>query len=122
MTAASAMTPDDLRALSIVARDAAREAAAAISQGWRRHPVAEHKGRTDLVTKYDRESEVLLRDRLAKETRFRFVGEEGGGEETTEPTWYVDPLDGTTNFVHGHPFYCVSVGLAVAGVPLAGAV
>ena len=38
------------------------------------------------------------------------------------PTWFVDPLDGTTNFVHGHPFYCVSVGLALRGAPLAGAV
>lgn len=114
----------ELRALSAIALFAAREAAAHVASGWRKHPVAEHKGRVDLVTRFDRESEEILRARLAREAPFAFVGEEGAraGDASAGPVWYVDPLDGTTNFVHGHPFYCVSVGLALGGAPLAGAV
>jgi myo-inositol-1(or 4)-monophosphatase len=111
--------------LCAIALRAAREAAAVAHAGWRRHPAVEHKGRIDLVTRYDRESESLLKEILGRETTFRVVAEESsesGGEGGDEPTWYVDPLDGTTNFVHGHPFYCVSVGLARAGMPRLGAV
>ncbi len=120
----SAFSTSELRAFAQIARDAAREAAAHVATGWRKHPVAEHKGRVDLVTRFDRESEELLRSRLARETKFAFVGEEGGGAAASDdaPAWYVDPIDGTTNFVHGHFFYCVSVGLAIGGAPLVGAV
>lgn len=113
------------RELADIALDAARDAATLVARGWRTRPTAEHKGRIDLVTKFDRESEELLRARLVRETKFPFVGEEQGstlGAGGRAPTWYVDPLDGTTNFVHGHPFYCVSVGLLVGSEPLVGAV
>jgi myo-inositol-1(or 4)-monophosphatase len=53
------------------------------------------------------------------------VGEEEGGTRASGAhgaTWYIDPLDGTTNFVHGHPFFCVSIGLFVGAVPVVGAV
>ena len=53
------------------------------------------------------------------------VGEEHGGSRDPgqpESTWYVDPIDGTTNFVHGHPFWCVSVGLMHGDQPVLGAV
>jgi myo-inositol-1(or 4)-monophosphatase len=53
------------------------------------------------------------------------VGEEGSGLEAQGRSglvWYVDPLDGTTNFVHGHPFWCVAVGLMEDDLPVAGAV
>jgi myo-inositol-1(or 4)-monophosphatase len=108
-----------------VATRAARDAAALVLAGWRTGTRAEHKGRVDLVTKFDRASEDLLRARLTSETPFAFVGEELGGERAPgddAPTWYVDPLDGTTNFVHGHFFYCVSVGLVVGRRPLLGVV
>src|SRR5258706_16069527 len=102
-----------LHELLDVALRAAREAAALVHAGWRKNPHAEHKGRIDLVTEFDRASERLLRDRLMAETPFPFVGEEQGFEEgagskadAKAATWFVDPLDGTTNFVHGHPFYC----------------
>ncbi|GFZ10656.1 inositol monophosphatase family protein [Actinidia rufa] len=57
----------------------------------------------------------------------RFIGEEttaacGVTELTDEPTWIVDPLDGTTNFVHGYPFVCVSIGLTIGKVPTVGVV
>lgn len=108
-----------------IALRAAREAAALVHTGWRKNPRAEHKGRIDLVTEFDRASERLLRDRLMAETPFPFVGEEqgfaeGGGAHAA--TWFVDPLDGTTNFVHGHPFYCVSIGLLAGENPVLGVV
>jgi myo-inositol-1(or 4)-monophosphatase len=108
-----------------VATRAAHEAAALVLAGWRTGTRAEHKGRVDLVTKFDRASEDLLRARLTGETPFAFVGEEQGGERARgegSPTWYVDPLDGTTNFVHGHFFYCVSVGLLIGQTPSIGVV
>jgi myo-inositol-1(or 4)-monophosphatase len=114
----------DRAALLAVALDAARAAAALAERGWRKHPASAHKGRIDLVTQFDLDSEALLRQRLAS-TGLPVVGEESGGERSPDPsvpTWYVDPIDGTTNFVHGHPFWCVSVGLTLAGRPIAGAV
>jgi myo-inositol-1(or 4)-monophosphatase len=117
--------PFDLGALLPTALDAARAAAALVQTGWRTRPVADHKrARVDLVTRFDRESERLLREMLAC-TPFPFVGEEEGGERARgagEATWYVDPLDGTTNFVHGHPFWCVSIGLLAGASPLLGVV
>jgi myo-inositol-1(or 4)-monophosphatase len=115
----------DGAALLRAATAATREAAALVAGGWRRNPEAEHKGRIDLVTRFDRDSEALLREQLTRVAAFPIVGEEQGGTRARgddEPTWYVDPLDGTTNFVHGHPFWCVSVGLLVGRALLLGVV
>jgi myo-inositol-1(or 4)-monophosphatase len=115
----------DLGALLKLAQAAAREAGALVEAAWRKRPEAEHKGRVDLVTRFDRESEQLLRDRLGAGAPFAVVGEEAGGAEALAldaPAWCVDPIDGTTNFVHGHPFWCVSVGLLVKAQPLLGVV
>lgn len=110
------------RILGIV-RDAAGEAGALVHAGYRKRPVVEYKGAVDLVTRFDRESEALLRARLGAALPFHVVGEEGGGDsERDAPTFFVDPIDGTTNFVHGHPFWCVSIGLVVRGVPTLGVV
>jgi myo-inositol-1(or 4)-monophosphatase len=119
-------TSVDPDAILAKARDAAREAAAFVHTGWRTRPHADSKrGATDLVTYYDRESERLLRARLSAETPFAIVGEELGPPtpgSSAEAVWYVDPIDGTTNFVHGHPFYCVSIGLVAGGAPALGVV
>jgi myo-inositol-1(or 4)-monophosphatase len=115
----------DSNALVRIALTAAREAGALVKAAWRKHPAAEHKGRTDLVTKFDRESETLLKRRLGAATPYPIVGEEHGGESAAGSdalTWYVDPIDGTTNFVHGHPFWCVSVGLLAGTRPILGVV
>jgi len=115
----------DRRELLGVAVEAAREAAALVQKAWRTRFVVEHKGRVDLVTQFDRDSETLLRDRLGTATPFPVVGEEQGGEPDAGArgaTWYVDPIDGTTNFVHGHPFWCVSVGLVAGNDPVLGVV
>ncbi|HTB75763.1 MAG TPA: inositol monophosphatase family protein [Polyangiaceae bacterium] len=120
------MTAKELRELLRVALEAAREAGAVAQAGWRTRPEAAHKkSRIDLVTRFDHESERLLRDRLTAATTIPVVGEEHGGHRASgakEATWYVDPIDGTTNFVHGHPFWCVSVGLYTGEAPILGAV
>jgi myo-inositol-1(or 4)-monophosphatase len=117
------MNVAELDAILATARSAAREAAALVHGGFRRHPVVEHKGAVDLVTSFDRDSEALLRERLGAALGFDIVGEEAGGEWNPEvPAFFIDPIDGTTNFVHGHPFWCVSVGLVLGGVPALGVV
>jgi myo-inositol-1(or 4)-monophosphatase len=116
----------DLAGLLGAALAAAREAGALVEKGWRQRPASDHKrARVDLVTRFDRDSEALLRERLTRTTPFPVVGEEEGGERAVgehAPTWYVDPLDGTTNFVHGHPFWCVSLGLVAGRSPVLGVV
>lgn len=116
------MTADELDDLLVVVRDAAREAAALVAAGYRKRPGVEHKGDVDLVTSYDRESEELIRERL-RPLGIAIVGEEAGGTSAaSETTFFIDPLDGTTNFVHGHPFWCVSIGLSEGRAPALGVV
>ena len=116
------MNVAELDAILKAARSAAREAAALVQGGFRRHPVIEHKGVVDLVTSFDRDSEALLRERLSAAFAFDIVGEEAGGENSDAPAFFIDPIDGTTNFVHGHPFWCVSIGLVVETQPILGVV
>ena len=117
------MNSDELERILTTARGAAHEAAALVAAGFRKHPVIEHKGAGDLVTSYDRNSETLLRERLAPSLGFDIVGEEqGGAYRPDQPTFFIDPIDGTTNFVHGHPFWCVSIGLVVDAQPVLGVV
>lgn len=72
------------------------------------------KSPTDMVTDLDRAVEARLLQGLARDfPGDAVVAEEGGAQGgRSGRTWYVDPLDGTTNFVHGHPCYCVSLGCA----------
>ena len=73
----------------------------------------EYKGDVDLVTEADRASEKLIRERLkAAFPAHGIYGEEGTRDRLeSEYRWYVDPLDGTTNFAHGFPAFCVVLGL-----------
>ena len=112
----------DPGALLETALAAAEDAATLVMRGYRSRPTVGKKGRIDLVTEFDRASETLLRERLTRDTPFAFHGEETGAVGTGDVVWYVDPLDGTTNFVHGHPFFCVSVGLFAEGEPVLGAI
>jgi myo-inositol-1(or 4)-monophosphatase len=114
------LTPEQLTAIAL---EVAREASVLASEGYRKHPDVSHKSRTELVTEFDLASERLIRERLRVLTpHIAVVGEEQGGESTDKLTWYCDPIDGTTNFVHGHPFWAVSIGALADGRPIAGAV
>jgi myo-inositol-1(or 4)-monophosphatase len=91
----------------------AREAGAVLREFFSEGVKTEYKGDVDLVTVADRTSEKLIRERLAAAFPEHGVfGEEGTRERlAAEFRWYVDPLDGTTNFTHGFPQFCVSLGL-----------
>ena len=91
----------------------AREAGARLREFFSQGVETEYKGDVDLVTVADRTSEKLIRERLgAAFPEHGVFGEEGTRERLgAEFRWYVDPLDGTTNFTHGFPQFCVSLGL-----------
>ncbi|MCB9646882.1 MAG: inositol monophosphatase [Deltaproteobacteria bacterium] len=117
------MRQDELSEALVVARAIAEEAAALILGGFRSGTEVRKKGRIDLVTDYDLKSEALIRQRLgAAFPHHAIVGEEGEATGSGELVWFVDPLDGTTNFAHGHPFFCVSIGLCRGPQPLLGVV
>ena len=114
-------------ALREAAAELAREAGAVLREGYGRTHRPERKGRIDLVTEYDRRAERLLLDAIAR--RFpdhAVLAEESGSRPTPAGApavrWLVDPLDGTTNFAHNYPFFCVSLAVEVVGALAAGAV
>src|SRR5215468_10794732 len=83
------------------------------------------KGPANFVTAADRRAEETLRAELAKaRPGYGFLGEEGGRHEGSDAThtWIVDPLDGTTNFLHGIPQFCVSIGLERESTIVAGVI
>ena len=90
----------------------AREAGALLREFYHRGVRTEYKGDVDLVTEADRASEKLIGDRLrAAFPTHGIYGEEGTRSGLdAEFRWYVDPLDGTTNFAHGFPAFCVVLG------------
>lgn len=115
-----------LEACERAAREGGRVLAA-----WKGRFGVENKGPRDLVTEADRESQRAIRDILLGEfPDHAFLGEEeddgrdgrpllegaAGGEAPL--IWFVDPLDGTTNYVHGYPAYCVSIALFRGNTPL----
>lgn len=102
----------------------AKEAGALLMEAFR-SPVAIRAKETasDLVTELDERCEALLRERLAVAfPGISIVGEETGGEGGDGAVWYVDPIDGTSNFAHGHPWFCISLGLWENGKPVCGVV
>jgi len=104
--------------------EAARLGSDRVMAGWDRSFEFHKKGAVDLVTQFDRDSERAIVEYLAGAfPNDGVVAEEGGPTERPGArVWYVDPLDGTTNFVHGLPLFGVSVGLVADGVPQAGVV
>ena len=113
--------PDPLH----TAVEIAREAGAALLEAARSPlEIREKARRADLVTSADRASEAIVLARL----RAAFPGaailaeESGASSGTNDERWIVDPLDGTTNFAHGYPIYCVSIAYERAGELIAGAI
>jgi len=102
----------------------AQEAGKILRGEFDRPPHIDYKGEADLVTQADKRSERAIVERL---TRYfpdhGIAAEEGTGHEgTSEFRWHVDPLDGTTNFAHGYPCFCVSIALTQRDAILAGVV
>ncbi len=100
-----------------------REAGDLLAEHFGRLSEKEHwlKGKHDVVSVWDRQVEELLRTRLQKATPdIPFVGEETGGQLPARgPAWILDPLDGTRNFIHGFPYFCISLCLVDSGAPQA---
>jgi len=118
-------TPIGRLAAARAAADVARSAGALLLESFGRLALADVRtksSRRDLVTSADLAAERLIVERL----RARFPGHAIAAEEETHESgrlvWYVDPLDGTVNFVHGLPFFCVSLGLYAGDEPLCAAV
>ncbi len=107
-----------------VAHAAAARAGALLRSRYREHQEVSFKGEVDLVTAADRDAERLIVDCIRSAfPAHGIVAEESpprpGGDDHR---WYVDPLDGTTNFAHGYPQFCVSIALARADEMLLGVV
>jgi myo-inositol-1(or 4)-monophosphatase len=102
--------------------DIAREAGSLLAHYYERRIGYELKGDYDLVTEADRASEKLVLERLNSYFPSHSVlGEEGGlHDNNSDYRWYVDPLDGTTNFAHGYPMFNVTLGLEHNGEMICG--
>lgn len=107
-----------------VATEAALKAGAIQKAKYGQEIEIQHKGEIDLVTEVDRASEdAILASIRAGFPDHDIVTEETHIERTgSRFVWFVDPMDGTTNFAHGYPFFCASVALTVDGERVAGAV
>jgi myo-inositol-1(or 4)-monophosphatase len=121
------MSGDPLEHTREVAIGIAREAGKILLEGWGTRPAIDFKGEDiNLVTEFDKRSEALIVERLAAAfPQDRIVAEEGttrGDAGGALRVWYVDPLDGTTNFAHGMPLFSVSLGLTVNRRPVLGVV
>jgi myo-inositol-1(or 4)-monophosphatase len=116
-----------LRDYEVAAQEAARRAALVLEQ-WRKKFQVREKARFDLVTDADLASQKAIQSYLSE--RFpdhAFLGEEDTGPKgrpsaDAPPTWIVDPIDGTTNYVHDCPLYCISIGLQIDGKLVVGVV
>lgn len=106
------------------AADIAREAGGLLANLFEKRIGFELKGDYDLVTAADRASEKLIVERLRSHfPTHSIMAEEGGGHESGgEFRWYVDPLDGTTNFAHGYPMFNVTLALERDGELIAGVI
>jgi myo-inositol-1(or 4)-monophosphatase len=117
----------DLRDYLDAATTAAHRAADVL-ESWRHKFAVREKGRFDFVTDADVASQKAIYEYLlGRFPNHEFLGEEDAPTHRrpaldAPPTWIVDPIDGTTNYVHDCPFYCVSIGLQIAGDLVVGVV
>jgi myo-inositol-1(or 4)-monophosphatase len=103
--------------------DLGRRAGALLRDGLDHGRTIELKGAFDLVTDMDRASEDLIVSAIAAEfPDHAILAEESGAIGAAEYTWLIDPLDGTNNYAHGYPYFCVSLGLWRGRTPLLGVI
>jgi len=108
-----------------VACETALAAGQVLRDGYgRTHDIAFKSGVNNLVTEIDRRSEALIMARIAEAfPTHAFLGEESGvGGQASAWRWIIDPLDGTTNYAHHYPCFCVSIGLEVEGEIVVGVI
>lgn len=107
-----------------IAEAIARRAGAVVVEGYGHVRHVRQKGEIDLVTEFDHRSEEVIVSSLQKEfPEHAILAEESGHHPRTgEYQWVVDPLDGTTNFAHGIPLFCITLALLRGNVPVAGVV
>jgi myo-inositol-1(or 4)-monophosphatase len=102
----------------------ARKAGAILHEGYSREHQIAYKGVIDLVTEVDHQSEAFLLGELRRDFPAHHIFSEESGviQGSDEHIWYVDPLDGTVNYAHHIPVFCVSIGYAFKGDLTLGAV
>jgi myo-inositol-1(or 4)-monophosphatase len=107
-----------------VASDAARAAGALMRAGWGKPHTLHFKGDINLVTETDHAAEAVILERLRGATPdYDILTEESGAHgEGARFRWVIDPLDGTTNYAHHFPYFCVSIGLEDNGESIVGVV
>lgn len=115
-----------LSAIVLAACKAAREAGKVLARLYHQPHDIRYKGEIDLVTEADVAAEKVILQILQKEyPRVAVLAEEGHSSYSDiprEPTWIIDPLDGTTNFAHGFPWFAVSIAYAEKGESQAGVI
>lgn len=118
------MTVRELSRISEFAKSLAVKAGTLVRAGFNRRMTIQYKGRINPVTQIDLASEKLIAGAIARKYPGHAVlGEEGSDSRgQSEFVWIVDPLDGTVNFAHGFPVYCVSIGVEYQNEIVAGAV
>ena len=107
-----------------LAKEIASGAGRILRQGVNKKSEVHLKGRVDLVTEYDLKSERYIKRQIDRvfPTHAILAEESGLNNNHSNNLWIIDPLDGTTNFAHGHPAFCVSIGLEVDGRMVVGVI
>jgi myo-inositol-1(or 4)-monophosphatase len=101
----------------------ARQAGQILRDNYEKDIQVGYKGVIDLVTQVDHLSEKFLLGEMSRLfPGHRVMAEESGGQENGEHQWYIDPIDGTVNYAHGVPFFCVSIAYVFQGALKLGAV
>ncbi len=122
----TSLIPDsiDLEKILSVARDTALEAGGILAEGYAQPKSIRYKGDIDLVTQYDLASEKVILSRLKSAfPDHEILAEESGEAGPQSPyRWYIDPLDGTTNFAHQLPIFAVSIAFSFQGEVTVGVV
>lgn len=119
-------SPEQLQIFLDIATEAVLRAGVILQDHWGKLQTIEEKGFSgDLVTEVDKKSEAAILNVLKYQVPDHgILAEESGilGNPDSPYLWAIDPLDGTTNYAHGYPMSCISVGLMIQGVPRVGAI
>lgn len=122
----TAPTTEQLQIFLDIATEAALAAGAVLQGYYGKLAEIREKGRPgDLVTEADRDAEAAVLEVIRRHfPDHGILAEESGnlGNQESEYLWAIDPLDGTTNYAHQYPFFAVSIGLLIAGIPTVGVI